>query len=48
MLYTRSDNRGVLRVTGQVNVYGTSPSTARYLNFNNEDFRLYLGMELYQ
>ena len=44
---TRIDNHGVLHITGQANVYGTSPSTSRYLNFDNEDFRLYLGMVNY-
>lgn len=43
---TRIENRGVLQITGQVDVNGTSPPTSRYLNFDNENFRLYLGMVL--
>ena len=42
----RNDNQGVLRVTNQASVRGFSPPPSRYLNFNEQDFLLYLGMEL--
>lgn len=43
-MLTRSDGRGVLRIDDQDAIYGSSPSTSRYLNFNEQNFRLYLGM----
>lgn len=44
--HPRSENHGVLSVRGDNFVCGSAPSTSRYLNFNRQDFRLYLGMSL--
>ena len=41
----RIDNRGVLNVSGQVAIYGSSPLASRYLNINEQDFSLYIGMK---
>lgn len=45
MCMNRSDNHGILNVSGQAVVYNSSPSPSRYLNFNERDFLLYLGIE---
>ena len=42
--HPRSDSHGALNVRGKGFIYGSAPSTSRYLNFNRQDFRLYLGM----
>lgn len=47
MSYIRIDNRGVLNVSGQVAIHGSSPLASRYLNFNEQDFSLYIGMKLW-
>ena len=40
----RTISQGILRVSNQATVRGFSPSPARYLNFNERDFLLYLGI----
>ena len=34
-------------MSGQIAIYGSSPLTSRYLNFNEQDFGLYIGMKLW-